>query len=166
MTDKTSPSQIRLRDPLSEVTRKERRLLLSVALLGIVLVKTGLVPSKVSALGIEFSQTNQQSILRVLAFVVIYFLCAFALYGLSDFLAWRFEFMLSVREGWRSRRESEKNMRMRDEEQDDTERFHRQFRLSSFVFFLSSPASALRAFFDFVLPIVIGAYAIVILFKH
>ena len=150
MTDKTSPSQIRLRDPLSEVTRKERRLLLSTALLGIVLVKTGLVPSKVSALGIEFSQTDQQSILRILAFVVIYFLCAFTLYGLSDFLAWRFEFVLSVRESWRTQRERERAKGF-SVDRDDEERFYRQFRLSPFIHRLSSPASVLRAFFDFVL---------------
>ena len=67
-----SAAEIAVRDPLTEVTRKERRLLLGMCVLGIVLVKTGLVPTKISAFGIEFSHTDQKFILIILAFVVSY----------------------------------------------------------------------------------------------
>jgi hypothetical protein len=49
----SSPEQIRLRDPLAEVTRRERRLLLGASIIGLTVAKTGLVPTKISALGVE-----------------------------------------------------------------------------------------------------------------
>jgi hypothetical protein len=64
--EKAKPSEIRLRDPLGEVARKERRALLGVSAVGIVIVKSGLVPSKVTALGIKFNQTDQRSLLVAL----------------------------------------------------------------------------------------------------
>jgi hypothetical protein len=88
----SSPADIRLRDPLSEVTRKERRLLLGISALGIVIVKSGLVPSKVEALGIQFTQTNQQALILALGAVIGYFLVAFVLYAASDLTAWRTAF--------------------------------------------------------------------------
>jgi hypothetical protein len=57
-----------------------RRLLLRVSTIGITLVKTGLVPSKIFALGIEFTSTDQRSFLAIIALVTIYFLVAFAIY--------------------------------------------------------------------------------------
>ena len=87
-----SPLEISLRDPLSEVTRKERKMLLGISILSIFIVKTGLVPSNISAFGIDFDKANQQAFQIVIAFVVVYFLVAFILYGLSDFLAWRISF--------------------------------------------------------------------------
>ena len=46
-------------DPLTEITRKERRFLLGASALGIALVKVPLVPTKFSVLGLEFTPTNQ-----------------------------------------------------------------------------------------------------------
>ena len=69
-----TPLEIQLRDPLSKETRLERRNLLGASAIGIVIVKTGLVPSKISALGIEFSQTDQRSLLLAIAAVISYFL--------------------------------------------------------------------------------------------
>ena len=59
-------------DCLSEVTRKERRSLLGISMLGIVITQAELVPTKISALGVEFSQANQAVLLLILAFVVGY----------------------------------------------------------------------------------------------
>ncbi|MGI8655836.1 MAG: hypothetical protein ACR2LC_11520 [Pyrinomonadaceae bacterium] len=50
------------------------------------MVKSGLVPSKISALGIEFSQANQNVLLNALAIITVYFLLAFIFYALSDFM--------------------------------------------------------------------------------
>jgi len=80
----SKPSEIRLRDPLSEVTRKERRAVLGASAIGVVIVKSGLIPSRVSALGIEFNQTDQRALLVALGAVVTYFLIAFVVYGVSD----------------------------------------------------------------------------------
>jgi len=79
--------EILLKDPLSEITRKERRSLLGVSAIGIAMVKIGLVPSKIPAFGIEFSQTNKLSFFIVLAAIVCYFLLAFLVYAIPDFLA-------------------------------------------------------------------------------
>ena len=88
-----TPAQIRLRDPLSEVTRNERRFLLGMSIVAIALVRTGLIPSKISALGIEFSQADQKSLLSILALITLYFLAAFILYASNDFVAWRTAFV-------------------------------------------------------------------------
>ena len=75
-------------DPLSEVTRKERRALLGVSLLGLALVKVPLVPTKLSALGVEFADLNQKTFVVLYSLVVVYFLLAFLIYGLTDLVAW------------------------------------------------------------------------------
>jgi len=81
-----------LSDPLSEVTRKERRNLIGSALTYIIVVKLELVPSKISALGIELSSPAQDTFLSIFALIVCYFLCAFGLYAISDVLVWRQRF--------------------------------------------------------------------------
>ena len=45
-------------DPLSEVTRKERRALLGISVLGGALVNIALVPEKLSTFGIEFARPD------------------------------------------------------------------------------------------------------------
>ncbi len=84
-----------LKDPLREETRKERRNLLGTSAVGIVMVKTGLIPTKISALGIEFSDTNRVTLLRILAGITVYFLVAFIIYAISDFWAYRVEVLQS-----------------------------------------------------------------------
>jgi len=61
------------------------------------MVKVGLIPTRISALGIEFSQTDQATLLRILTAAIIYFLLAFLVYALSDFWSYRINnFMLQV----------------------------------------------------------------------
>ncbi len=76
-------------DPLTEVTRRERKALLGVAMLGLALVKVPLVPAKLAAFGIEFSEVNRENFAFMYALVVGYFLIAFVVYAFSDFVAWR-----------------------------------------------------------------------------
>ncbi len=78
------PEHVLVDDPLNQVTRTERRNLLGVSALGIVIVKTGLLPTQISALGIQFSQTDRVALLHSIAIVDIYFLIAFLLYAVSD----------------------------------------------------------------------------------
>ena len=67
----------RVSDPLSEVTRKERRLLLGVSVLAFFMVKAGAVPTKISALGIEFQQADQKLFWFVLSVIVAYLTIVF-----------------------------------------------------------------------------------------
>jgi hypothetical protein len=95
------PWEIRLRDPLSDVTRTERRNLLGVSAIGIVIAKSALVPSKITALGIEFDPSDQRALLKMLAAIVFYFLLAFVIYAISDLVEWRTSFHKAVFE-WRN----------------------------------------------------------------
>jgi len=91
--------EIRVRDPLSEITRKERRALLGVSTIGIIMVKTGLIPEKVATFGVQFSKTDQSSLLVIVAFIVAYFLISFVIYAGSDFVSWRIA-VNSARQRW------------------------------------------------------------------
>src|SRR3972149_1614277 len=93
--------EIRVRDPLSEVTRKERRSLLGVSTIGIIMVKTGLIPEKITAFGVKFSKTDQKSLLFIVAFIIVYFLISFVIYAWSDFVSWRIA-VNSARQRWLS----------------------------------------------------------------
>ena len=163
-----SPNQphILLGDQLSTETRNERRTLLGASALGIVIVKTGLVPSKISALGIEFSQTDKRSLLLATAAIVIYFLIAFLIYALSDFLAWRLNIRESQRAGLKERTPSPLNplndfteyARQRDE---NVEKRLPGRRWQT----LSLPISILRAVLEFGVPILISGYAVFLLIR-
>src|SRR5215208_7776204 len=83
------PSLVSKRDPLTPVTRKERSYLLAVSMIGIAIVKTGLVPSKIATFGIELDKPNRTALLLLLGLVTLYFLAAFVIYAASDFLEWR-----------------------------------------------------------------------------
>ena len=140
-----SPGDLLLRDQLSKETRTERRTLLGVSAIGIVIVKTGLVPAKISALGIEFNQTDQRSLLLAVAAVTIYFLIAFLIYAASDFLLWRTTFSAI-------------------QPADKPGELQQVFR-GSILLRMYTPLSFLRAFFEFGLPILISLYAIILLIR-
>jgi hypothetical protein len=76
-------------DPLSEVTRKERTALLGFSMLGLALVAVPLVPEKFGIFGIEFTRLNQGNFLSLYALLILYYLAAFLIYGLTDYVAWR-----------------------------------------------------------------------------
>lgn len=76
-------------DPLTPVTRAERRMLLGLSGLGLAIVVVPLVPTKLAILGIEFSANNQANLLRFYAMVLVFFAAAFAVYAWSDYVAWR-----------------------------------------------------------------------------
>jgi hypothetical protein len=148
-----TPSQLRLRDPLSEVTRKERKFLLGVSVVGIVIAQTGLVPSKITTLGIEFDKADQRALLIVFGWVVAYFLVAFIIYAASDLMA----------VGAAIRR-SMHNWYLKDLAASDEER-KRQFEALSRYYSPLWAATALRIMFfqraivEFVIPVAVGIYA-------
>jgi hypothetical protein len=93
MADDTSRhlslGEVELGDTLSETTRKERKALLGVSLAAMVIAKTGLIPSKIENLGIEFSSQDRATLLYLIVVAVVYFLTAFVIYAWSDFVRWR-----------------------------------------------------------------------------
>src|ERR1700730_14495042 len=75
-----------LDDPLREVTRKERRSLLGVSVIAILVSWTGLVPEKIENLGITFAATERRALLFVFLGVVVYYAVAFGIYAWADYL--------------------------------------------------------------------------------
>lgn len=77
-----------LQDPLSTTTRRERRNLIVVSAIGLAMVKAGLIPNSINALGIGIDKLDQGALLFIVGFTNLYLLLAFVIYGTSDFLAW------------------------------------------------------------------------------
>ena len=156
-------TQIRLNDPLNDVTRKERRNLLGVSALGVLMAKTGLVPSSIFALGIEFSSTDQKTILRVVALVVLYFLCAFVIYAVADFLAWGSAIKVAVNETAEKVASETEEGRQKRKAIDDAVKNALQFYFGRCVdrpFSFVTPIQWVRVIFEFLVPIILGLYSI------
>lgn len=79
------------RDPFQANTRRHRKSLLVVSLLGFALIYTGITPTKITNLGIDFSPGNQQGILTMFSMLITYFLILFFINGVSDFVSWKLE---------------------------------------------------------------------------
>jgi hypothetical protein len=89
-------ADVLVRDPLTPVTRKERLYFPAVSMIGIAMVRTGLVPSKIATFGIELDKPNRNALLFLLALVTIYFFAAFVIYAAADYIARR-EALLAAR---------------------------------------------------------------------
>jgi hypothetical protein len=79
-----SVSEPSVTDPLSEVTRAERKALLTSCVIGLAISVGGLVPEKIETFGIEVSATQEQNLLQILAGVITYYLVGFSIYAWSD----------------------------------------------------------------------------------
>ena len=125
------------------------------------LAKTGIVPTKISALGIEFTQADRHSILYALSAIVIYFLIAFITYAVTDFILWRIALIHARNEIETLDREVFGNVgkEIRKEYKIYTLTNAEQY----FINKLSLPASIVRAIFEFLLPISFGIFAIYVL---
>jgi len=121
---------------------------------GIVIAKANIVPTKISALGVEFSQTNQAAMLKVIAAVVLYFLLAFLLYCVCDLIrlriSYRRTFVEQVEEARRGRREEGQGGIVVGQH-------------PGWPYFVISLIRAVL--FDFALPIATGVYAVAVLLK-
>lgn len=162
-------------DPLSEVTRKERRALLGLAVLGVALVKVPLVPEKFSALGIDLTLQNQQNFLLLYAMVLVYFLAAFLLYGLADYTAWR-RTHVRKHHGY-EQRQLQKLSTLPEKTLDALEEGVREreadlLRERDLVYWgfasyhLALAIARLRAAFEFLFPIIFALYAIGVLLVY
>jgi len=74
----------RLQDPLSLATRGERRLLLLVSTVSLIIVVLGLFPTKIEALGIAFESADRAQMIFLLAAVNTYSLIGFVIYAWGD----------------------------------------------------------------------------------
>lgn len=134
----------RLQDALKPETRSARKSLLISSFLGVAVVKVGVLPSKISALGIEFDKLNQKSFACLLAVLVVYFLATFFIYAVSDFLLWL-----------QNKRKVELNFTLANI-------FPSMYAIAGVykLSMLSSFVAWLRCLIDFVFPVIVGIYAI------
>lgn len=157
-----NPDLLRLQDPLSDVTRKERRGLLGVSLLSVAVASSGLLPTEIAALGVKLGGNDQRTLLVLLAAVCLYYLVAFIAYAASDLTAWQMAIRESMLEhlirSWRE--PDEYDVHVWGEAQD---KLAERYPLLVLADLLVKPVSVARALFEFALPLVVGLVAIVIL---
>lgn len=138
------------KDPLSDVTRKERRALLAATFVGYVVTTTGLVPSQILALGITFSAIEQRSLLAAFGIAIVYFLVTFVIYAASDAMALRWALHVAKRE-WMDELEANPVVHLPD------------VRAPSLGLQLAMPTVAfLRWLWDLLVPALVGIYVAIL----
>lgn len=155
-----------LTDPLSEVTRKERRMLLGLSILGVFFIQAGAIPSKISALGINLETSDQRAFLYLMSTILVYFTIAFFIYAMSDFIVWRRiiekEYIDAYRE-YMHERENYPNNHFAVELDAEAQNAHKKNIIWNK---LAKPMSVSRAIFEFLLPLIVGIYSIAIMAIH
>lgn len=147
-----------LTDPLCDVARKERRILLTVSIVAIFIAKTGVNPQEIAALWIKLGPVKPNAFLVVMAFVVLYHILAFFIYGLTDFFVWRAKYIRSY-----PRDQTKDNCQLyesiKKNNNDGEELFDRSW-FQSLLYRRARSLAILRIIFEFPLPVFVGVYAI------
>lgn len=147
-------------DPLSEITRKERRNLLLATMVGVLVSKAGLVPTKLAAFGVELAAPAQKTFVLLVALSVLYFIGAFLTYGISDFLIWRKKYQdyLEAEEifmqGW-----SMEDQRAYDELRESIPDI-------TWLYRWSKPTAFIRILFEYAVPLLFGIYTVSVLIQR
>lgn len=159
-----------IKDPLSEETRKSRKSLLAFSFIGIMMVYTGFVPTKIESMGIQFSESDQNLILISLGIVVTYFLFSFFIYGVSDFLIVR----IKILNNWKSYLDKQIEIAEKpDKKYEAAQALHlaiekqnviKAFKNFKYINLSSKVISVFRTFLEFFIPVLIALYSIYILF--
>lgn len=99
---------IRVADPLSAHARSVRKSLLISSVIAIAVARTGLIPTQISALGLQFSQADRGSMLWLIGAVVGFLLLSFVVAAAADFAAWR---MSIFAKSWEEEADGYENLR-------------------------------------------------------
>jgi amino acid transporter len=143
-----------LADPLSPIARAERRNLLLASTVAILIAHVNLVPTRISALGLEFAPPAQASFVVITSLVVGYFIVAFATYAVADLFVWRkryYDYLAAVEkesQGWTL------------EDQIAHDEIHANLPTIDWYYQWSPRVANVRMLFEFVLPLLVGAYAV------
>ena len=140
------PVEAMLRDPLGEVARKERRSLLGISAIAILVGWTGLVPEKIENFGIIFAAPERRALLWVFVAVVVYYTVAFIVYAFSDFLSYVYAVHQGRAELIKPPSGGVGSLRLPV----DT-----PWSLIGYV----TPASLARGVFDFIVPVLVALFA-------
>lgn len=178
--------QYLLQDVLRDVTRKERRTLLALATVAIIITTQNIQLSSITVLGITLKDIiDNDRLLFLMGLVVVYFFVAFIIYAALDLVSWRFTVadMKSKEAAENYQRDSEKQKEFKEKQKEnngkqsipwlDSEniaehkrhserygvvRVAKETRQSYYPWALA--VTLLRTAFDFVLPLFVGGYAI------
>lgn len=165
----TGSTEILLSDYFRESTRKSRQWLLTSALIGLFITIAHIVPTKISAIGVEFNSINQASFLKVSSFVPLYFLITFLIYGLCDCLHWISNLMKNRQEYYCSIKES--SLKKDDEYEPSEIQLSRAEHVQreyidpiQDTYFLSSPIVVIlviiKLVWELLFPLLLGVYSI------
>jgi hypothetical protein len=160
-------------DPLSTTTRKERTALLGTSILGVALVKVLLVPEKLAFLGVEFAKIEQEKLVNLYALVVAYYIVAFCIYAFTDYVAWRRQEVINLREYNEQRKERQRGSPLTLDQligkpDAQSKRFpHDSPAYTGFAsYWLAFGAARVRAVFEFLLPVCFALYAVAVLLSY
>jgi hypothetical protein len=149
------PVEVMLRDPLGEVARKERRSLLGISAIAILVGRTGLVPAKIDNFGISFAAPERQALLWVFLAVVLYYTVAFIVYAMSDFLMYRYA-VHQGREALKKQRAEHSSLDISIISETPSKPPDAPWSLVGYVTW----ASVGRGIFDFLIPLVVSGVAV------
>ena len=139
-----------LADPYSAVTRNERKWVLIINLILFAMVYGRLSPAKISAFGIELKETSLRVLIGLLTAMAYYFLAGFLLYAAAD------------RRAWDAERRDVEAQQLADAKLEqptlDYEDGHAKWKEDRFAGRSEGRSTyLLRSYFDFWLPVVLGA---------
>lgn len=143
-----------LADPLSPISRNERRNLLAASFVASLLSITHAYPKSITSLGINIETVDQDYFIWASIVVVSYFLVAFSLYSLADYMrvrALRYEYDKAVHreiENWTY------------EEQVHLDEIQEVIGNVNWVYRHSDRFLSLRFVFEFIFPLLCGVVAI------
>ncbi len=117
----------------------------------------GLIPTRLSALGIEFSAPAQVYFVALVAALVCYFFIAFIVYGSSDvFVCYKkYQDYLVASEI------ASDNWSQEDQERYDE--LHTRIPRAAWLYSWSKPVFFFRIVFEFVVPLLVGAVSVYLL---
>lgn len=153
-------TDVPLSDPLSEVTRRERKYLLGISVIGLFVSYSGIVPTRIAAFGIDLSASDQKSFLTLLALIILYFLAAFVIYGLADFLTWRKEYQKLMEQG------AKEFISWDIPDQDNYDEIYRHIPKANWIYAWAKPTAFIRAAFEFFVPVALAMYAVAVVLLH
>ena len=145
-------------DSLSDVTRKERRTLILVALIALAVSKLGLYPTEISALGINFTHNGvdiKSLIPLYFRYIIGYLLLTFSVYAASDFVrSWVVRYQTNFDAAVSSWREPLKLTEEGDKKFREQKLDHPPFRGAR------KPIFFIRGTLEFIFPLVFAVYAL------
>lgn len=161
-----------LGDFLADNTVKLRRWLLGLTAVSFYMSTAHMVPTKISALGIEFSAVNQQQFLKISGYILMYFLCSFLVCALTDLSRWVHGLMEIRKQYFDGIRQS--TLAADSETEPDDNKIERARRLrEQFIApiediqMFSSPLllalSLLKVALDILFPLSVGVYSLTLL---